>query len=673
MYHHSGPPKHVTHGFLILSNLRLVLAFTAIICLVSAVFVGTALMGRRLGLSHHHHHHQPYALVAMLAAEPPSWYFHAPYTYCFPTAPSNERVCDIFTPVAIFDSFYSCDRSALYVIARPIKGQNFDVTKIRARLIYVENENGTSTEINLLWAVRTAYESVAAGVWRGILPPGPGGCDAGPGHEHKYTVSVSESTPRRRFSISIEYGPSNRWSGERALDVIPHAIPLRDWRHLARRTDTENTSTAFALPRSLPPARAPVGLCTTLVRSSASLRFFIEYYTALGVGAFYLYAIAPNATHEFASSVARILRTVRTSAAITVVPWPYDLVIPYDRNDPNYSQSPALNSCASRYGGSVDSLVFVDVDEFLILSRAPTLPALAAWARTQPLPIDELVTHMAWALVGVTPAHVSALRGAFEPWRALPRAPPNRTLVAPPNRALNCSSWHDGPQGDGRPHDDDDRSLGWGVNETALEHECFAAAGEASPSAWPSPLPAIHGEPSWRQKLAAPSEANRRAAPRFVAPSRAPPPLLGTPLSRLSFDALVGPAPPRISRTAVISSGREKYIVTHTPALFPPSGPPVLVNVHGVYEWTDTAHERRLDESEAYHCHLLNSDDPDAAAPRITSFLLNFRAKLPWFKAAKFTWGINQQSDISPQELQEDTLFITGVQDAIRVRVGLAS
>jgi hypothetical protein len=663
------------------SNFRVISIM--ILAFFSLLFAGTALF------LHHRRHdstslstRRPYALNSILLPLPSTLNFDSLASFCY-RAITTEIRCEQFTAAAIFDIFYSCDRMALYIIARPTIGETLDVLKIQARVIYNSNNNNDNNgtlETPLVWAKHEPYETVAVGVWRGFLPV----CIS-TSSDSNAAVNVSF------FSIQIEYGPSNRWTGVRPLSVVPHAIPLREWRENARRPSSPRHGVKITETPPLPlqqlpaPARTNIGLCTTVTRSSSSIRFFIEYYSALGVNAFFFYAASPpNTTHELSLSLSRTIQTVHTNAAVSVIPWPHHFFSPVSR-DFNYAQSPALNSCASRFGGSVTSLIFVDIDEFIILRQAPTIQALILKARQRPYPagpIDVLITRMAWAIVGETPSHIASLRGAFEPWRRLPRAPPNRTLTYENDIYRTCKAWTDGPIGDNSPHDDDDSSL-WGENETIIESECFALArggdgkgliSSLSSSPLPSPVPNDSGEPFW-------GILKRSLLPTFrlnytTKPLRMPPPLLGEPLSQLSIESFIGNSPHLpISRSAVLSSGREKYILTDTKVLLPQdtTGPPLLVNIHGVYSLTDTAKEKRMDETEAYHIHLLNGDDAITTAPRITAFLLNFRMKSsPLHMTGPIVTNpgvFESQKNGLPIELQLDTQFTAGISEAIRERL----
>ena len=664
---------------LFLTNFRAL----SLLAFFSILFAGTALF------LHHRRHGKtiatlttriPYALNSILYPFPTTLDFDSLASFCYRTI-TTEMKCEQFIATAIFDIFYSCDRSALYIIARPTIEETLDVLKIQARVI----NNKTTMETPLVWAKHESYETVAVGAWRGILPV----CFS--------SSAASAGNASSMFSIQIDYGPSNRWTGVRPLSVIPHAVPLHEWRERARRRHHHrlprgSVNITDTLPPPPPPPRTNVGLCTTVTRSSSSIRFFIEYYSALGVNAFYFYAASPsNTTHDLSLSISRIIQTVHTNAAVTVVPWPHHFFSPVSR-DFNYAQSPALNSCASRYGGTVTSLIFVDIDEFIILRQAPTIQALVEKARLRPFPsgpIDVLITRMAWAIVGETPSHIASLRGAFEPWRRLPREPPNRTLIYENDIYQTCTAWTDGPQGDNSPHDDDDRGSSWGENETLIESECFALADGtsttssdggkvlaeiSSPSSSPSPMHDSSSEPFWgilKNSLLPPLRFKYATTP-----LRMPPPLLGKPLSQLSIESFIGTphlAPLPVSRSPILSSGREKYILTDTQVLLPHgTGPPLIVNIHGVYSLTDTAKEKRMDETEAYHIHVLNGDDALSAAPRITAFLLNFRMKLSPLRMTGPTVTnpvFESQKNGLPLELQLDTHFTTGISEAIRERL----
>jgi hypothetical protein len=533
---------------------------------------------------------------------------------------NNDTSLFLVPRVFVFDAVYTCVDSTLHIIARPYAGEVMDFELTRASLFADAGAVVERTPLN--WTIRTGYEVAAVGTWVGSLPA--------------EICGDSEPSATRVISLALHYGPSARWNFKQILRVIPPPLPPADWRAVARQRRRRPAADSHAYTLA-PAARTPLAMCTTVTRAGPLLATWVQYWALMGVESFYIYVTRQIPGERIdVSGVTRALRIVSSGRAIiTVIPWDYPMFAPSSRYDHNYAQPTAINSCVSRYGNAHDTMFFYDVDEFLVLPRAEKRGLVDYIAARQRLMPDAmtLVTRMAWALVGTTPSAVNASREEHRVLRIQPRLPPNATLAAlSKDAALACEQWEDGPHAD-HLHDDDSIDLGlWDVNGTRLEHACWAAAGEASPSARPSPEQAAALEDDDYTPVALDDVRELakfglfipRRSPRYSAPPRPTPQRLGVAPSDFRLEDL---ATLPISRSAVLGSGREKYAILNMSA-FRALRPRHLVNIHGVYSMPPAA-EIRETPDRAYHLHFLNADAAGSQALRVATFLFNEKVKEP--------------------------------------------
>jgi hypothetical protein len=557
---------------------------------------------------------------------------------------SAARGCVRFPLTLIFDAVVRCDAAgagALAVVARPPGGEPADLPSMRVR-VRGGAPGDAPVDVPLAWAVRDEYERAAVGDGALTAAASAAVCGAAAG-------AAGAAAPQ----MLVDYGPARRWSAAVPLLVLAPPVARAAWRAAARAPPPPPHALAGA-------ARAQFAMCTTVTHASPLLRLWVEYWSLLGVGAFYFYAVraagAPGVPLDTAP-LARALRGARGGAALTIVPWDYAMWAP-SAEDANYAQAPALNSCAARFASAHESLLFYDVDELLVLPRSAALADFAAGVRARAPGARAVVTRMAWAVLDATPADVAAARDAHRALRAQPRARPSPAAAAA--AAAACAAWADGP-----PHPparDDDAP--WDAAATALEHACWALAGEASPSARPARAGAADDDDDAAAAAAARGGAARgdddaagagaRRSPRYTPPARPTPARLGTAPSRLSLRALAR-AP--VARSAVLGSGREKYLILNASAL---AGPPrTLVNVHGAYALAERA-VLRADPREAYHLHVLNGEDAGAQALRVAAFVF---AVMTRERAGPSVWP-----GAAPLAMQLDTDFADGVARAVDAR-----
>ena len=530
----------------------------------------------------------------------------------------------VFEDIAfIFDACYVCGTRSLVLVGRAERRVGMDrrevFSAVRAAVLDAEGA-ALHADIALLWDAQLVYESVALGTRRMDLEI----CGGGSG-------GASARAPH--LFLRLDYGPSLRWHATQPLHVVRAPVAPAPW-FAAARARPRVPEGAFLLPA---PAVVPYAMCTTVMTASDLVRLWVRYYTLKGVGAFYLYCVAPTAaeTRDLVVNLERILSKMWGGAAVTLVPWPFPMFS--SGSDANYAQPAALNSCAARYGSAHEGLLFYDVDEFLVTKAHNTIAEWLRALRARYGPTPTLVTSMAWALVGPTPQDFNFSIPAFRNMRSRPRPAP--LLRSPANCSaggdlflcpLNCSHWAE-RGGPGRAlrrrsyapippppfFDDDDRSA-WAINDTVAERECWlewAGGGSGGSAALPSPFPSP--PPDWAHLALYKSHVYP-----YEAPARPLPSPLGLPPSRLSILGLLS-AP--ITRTAVkLGGGREKYIVPNATATLLKNSP-VAVNIHGIY--SQRTLQVALQPEDGYHLHFLNDNRSEASAVRIAAFLYHYSTK----------------------------------------------
>lgn len=388
--------------------------------------------------------------------------------------------------VFVFEAVYVCGTSNLALIARTPPGQGMhksDYARIRGSFVDGSSNGGvllSQEPMEFVWGLRLDYEPVSVGIWHGPLPMGLGracnpprqsrgdattslrgkGGGVGGGDHHTLDTSAPGGVeggvvaPLPDLHLKLTYGPGNRWVWSRPIQILPPPIPLTSWR--ARAVASHSSSSPLEHRLLLPPtALTPYAICTTVLTPSDLIRLWVRYYTLKGVGAFYLYAVAPTPSEAaaLAATLTRLLQGYHGGAAITLIPWPFPMY--YTRGgDANYAQPPALNSCVTRYAGAhAGGLLMYDVDEFLVTRHHKSVGEWlgALGARYGHLGPHTYVTSMAWAVVGATPQEFNATTPAFRLLRQSPRPPP---LVRNCSGGgyldlcpLNCTWWGEGGRG----------------------------------------------------------------------------------------------------------------------------------------------------------------------------------------------------------------------------------
>lgn len=594
----------------------------------------------------------------------------------------------------VFDAFYSCSRQTLVVVGRPHSGEAMRFLDFRAALtVGADNAAPLAPSATLgAWSVSSTYETIAVGHWYGLLTP----ADA--------DAVCSRAAP---LWLRLLHGPGARDVSLRRILHVP--LPERDARAWAARA-ARAVLRAPAARAIAPPLAAPFAVCTTIkdAVSPALLKTFLDYYSVLGVGSFYIFAVTggpPSGAATLAKAIAAAAARAEhaRSAAVTVIPFPFPFW-QVSLHDANYAQQVALNVCTQRYADAHEWLLMYDIDELLVL---PGRDGLASWAAALARRFGGLAavrTRMAWSVVGVVPRLVNssayhAFAGAprpAPPWgegshriadifgsKPLPTEPPTvgddgtrrgplegqaglllrdlppssssgtGRIAAPPfwrsaNGTANVSAAvaaaHAAAIALGDPASDVARPIA-AVLARAVARGDDAAAGvylnlTLACSAW------VEGGPDavddafnddWRNAFAGwgtlefllerfcflPSGRPRRYSHRV----RTAPPLLGTPLSSLSLEALLKLP---LARSPVLDSGREKYALNASALREREAAThaPLAVNIHGVYELDSVAPELAFTAFPgdiAYHLHLLNADarGAETQAMRVLAFFLN--------------------------------------------------
>jgi hypothetical protein len=151
------------------------------------------------------------------------------------------------------------------------------------------------------------------------------------------------------------------------------------------------------------PAAGRIAMCTMLRYDQGLLRLWTSHWAALGVTDFYIYY-----NHENTSSLGGFMRKLEgLPVRVTFLQYPYAFYVPLpgesftmERFKQHHSQLVALTSCLYRFHQRHDFMLFLDVDELLVLQHSRTLPALIQ--RLPPL-WTVVSFHMAWAKLQLPP------------------------------------------------------------------------------------------------------------------------------------------------------------------------------------------------------------------------------------------------------------------------------
>ena len=138
---------------------------------------------------------------------------------------------------------------------------------------------------------------------------------------------------------------------------------------LAVTVSYRGASSTFVLQRNPEPPRTPVAMVGCFAIDRYLLRLWLEYYTAIGVGTFYLY---PNHVRE-AEATEQLLDVQRIAtgiaAHIVIVDWRMLHWILTDNSDNTHGQPMAINNALQRWRHLHSWMLFYDLDEFLVLPR----------------------------------------------------------------------------------------------------------------------------------------------------------------------------------------------------------------------------------------------------------------------------------------------------------------
>jgi hypothetical protein len=142
-------------------------------------------------------------------------------------------------------------------------------------------------------------------------------------------------------------------------------------------------------------------MCAIFSFNAYMLRLWADYWSAIGVGTFYLYY---NGAAGDVAALNATLAGVR--ASVVWVVWPALHWIDTDSGDITHGQPMAVADCLARFRDDADFFLFYDLDEFLVLPRHDGLTSFVdsyAAASAARGPIVALRTPSAWAMLDLEP------------------------------------------------------------------------------------------------------------------------------------------------------------------------------------------------------------------------------------------------------------------------------